>query len=112
MDKLLKFPGYSLYLPTSTKKNAQLKVENYGFFGGLAEDLSPEDSLSDRSEDSSEEVREEPVYIGVSATKKSGSWSIKILPLIKENQTSQVSEFSAFLCMGRCKSLDLLTSFL
>ena len=28
--------------------------------------------------------------------------------LIKENQVSQVKEFSAFLCMGRCKSLGLL----
>ena len=30
----------------------------------------------------------------------------------QENQTSQVKEFSAFLCMRRCKSLDSLKSFL
>ena len=41
-----------------------------------------------------------------------GSWNIKGLLLIKESQTSQVRELSAFLCMGRCKSLDSLKSFL
>ena len=28
--------------------------------------------------------------------------------LVKENQTSQVNKFNAFLCMGRCKSLGPL----
>ena len=37
---------------------------------------------------------------------------IKRWPLIKENQTSQVKQFSVFLCMGRCKSLCSLKSFL
>ena len=41
--------------------------------------------------------REEPGYIEL---------------LIKENQVSQVKEFSAFLCMGRCRSVGLLKSFL
>ena len=41
-----------------------------------------------------------------------GSRNIKRLLLIKENQISQVKEVSAFLCMGRCKSLDSLKSFL
>ena len=40
------------------------------------------------------------------------SLAIKRLWLIKENQISQVKEFSAFLCMGRCKSLGSLKSFL
>ena len=31
--------------------------------------------------------------------------------IIKENQTSQVNEFSAFLCLGRCLSLGSLKSF-
>ena len=31
--------------------------------------------------------------------------------LIRENQTSQVEEFSAFLCVGRCKSLGSMKSF-
>ena len=43
-------------------------------------------------------------------TKNPGDLNIERLLLIKENQTSQVNEFSAFLCMGRCKSLGLLKS--
>jgi len=35
-----------------------------------------------------------------------------MLLLIKGNQTFQVREFSAFLCMGRCKSLASWKSFL
>ena len=35
---------------TEKKKLHNLKVENYVLFGGLAEDLSPGDSLSDSSE--------------------------------------------------------------
>ena len=30
---------------------------------------------------------------------------VTLLPLIKENQTSQVNELITFLCMGRCKSI-------
>ena len=32
--------------------------------------------------------------------------------IVKENEISQVKEFSSFLCMGRCKSLGSLKSFL
>ena len=35
-----------------------------------------------------------------------------LLPLIKENQTSQVNEWRAFLCMGRRKNPGSLKSFL
>ena len=49
--------------------------------------------------DCSAEVRGEPGYIQALTTR---------LLLIKENQISQVKEFSAFLCMGRFKSLDSL----
>ena len=38
--------------------------------------------------------------------------NVKRLLLNKENQIFQVKEFSAFLCMGRCKSLGSLKSFL
>ena len=64
--------------------------------------------------DCSEEVREEPRYKGVFAKKKkkTGSWNIKRLLLIKEIQTSQVNESSAFLWTGRCRSLGSLKSFL
>lgn len=41
---------------------------------------------------------------------KPGSWKVKRLWLIKENQTSQVNEFSAF--MGRWKCLGSLKSLL
>ena len=58
-----------------------------------------------------EEVREEAGYIGV-LQQRPGSQNIKRLLLIKENQTSQVNEFSAFLCIGRCKSLGSVKSFL
>ena len=38
--------------------------------------------------------------------------NIKRLMLITKKQTSQVNDFSPFLCMERCKSLSLLKSFL
>ena len=41
---------------------------------------------------------------------RAGSLNVKKL-LFKENQVSQVKGFSAFLCTGRCKSLDSLKSF-
>lgn len=40
------------------------------------------------------------------------TWSSVAPSLIRQNQTSQVNEFSTFLCMGRCKSLGLFKSFL
>ena len=61
--------------------------------------------------DCSEEVREESGYIGV-LQQRPGSRNIKRLLLIKENQISQVNEFTAFLCLRRCKSLGSLKSFL
>ena len=66
--------------------------------------LSPGVSLL-ALKDCSEEVRREPGYIGVFATK---TQNIKRVLLIKENQTSQVNEVSTFLYMGRCKSLGSL----
>ena len=50
-------------------------------------------------------------YIGVFQG-RAGSQNIKRLLLIKENQKSQVKKFSTFLCIGRCKSLGSLKSFL
>ena len=43
---------------------------------------------------------------------RAGTVNIERLLLIKENQISQVKEFSAFLCMGRRKSLGPLRSVL
>ena len=65
------------------------------------EDFRPE-SLSDSSEGWLQTVKG-----GAKLHKKPGSWNIKRLLLIQENQI-----FSTFLCMGRCKSLGLWKSFL
>ena len=54
---------------------------------------------------------EEPGYIE-GLQQRAGSLNIKRVLQIKENQTSQVKEFSTFLCMGRCKSRGWLNSLL
>ena len=54
---------------------------------------------------------EEPGHIEI-LQQRTGSLNIKRLLLIKENQLSQVKEFSTFQYMGRCKSLGSLKSFL
>ena len=55
------------------------------------------------------EARGEPGYIGV-LQQKAGNWERQ--KIVKENQVSQVKEFSAFLWMGRRTSLGSLKSFL
>lgn len=73
---------------------------------------SPRDNISNNPEPNPALKRKEDARnIGVFAT-KSGSQNIEIVLLIKENQVAKVKEFSAFLCIGRCKSLDLSKSFL
>ena len=54
---------------------------------------------------------EEPGYKEV-LQKRAGSLNIRRLSLMKEIQIFQVEEFSAFLCMGRYKSLVSLKLFL
>ena len=54
---------------------------------------------------------DEPGYIKV-LQQRAGSLNIERLLLIKENQISQVKEFSAFLYKGRGKSLGSLKPFL
>ena len=56
-------------------------------------------------------MRDELGYIEV-LQQRAGGLNVKRLLLIKENQISPVKEFSAFLPMGRCKSLGSLISFL
>ena len=75
------------------------------------EDLSPDTTSHIALRDCSNEVKEEPGYIGIFTT-RTRCRNIKRLLLIKENQVSQVKEVSAFLCMGRHKSLGSLKSFL
>ena len=78
------------------------KFENYDLFGRHTEGLSPGDNLLALS-DCSKEVREKPGYMSFCNKKQ----VIKRLLLIKEKQTFQVNEFSAFSCMGSCQSLGL-----
>lgn len=67
-------------MSTEGKKKANPKIENYGFFEGLTEDLSPEDSLS---EELSEGLFGAGIYNSF-CNKNPGSWSIKRSLLIKE----------------------------
>ena len=80
---------------------------------GIFRTSSPGDSISSNPE------RTAPGRQGVGSqviqtfcNKGQAVGNIKRLLLIKENQISQGKEFSAFLCMGRCKSLGSLKSFL
>ena len=95
--------------PTSTEQKRttwKLRVMFYSL--DKTEDLSLENNLWNtapkrcgRSWDTREFLQQRP-----------GSQNIKRLLLIKENQLSQFKEFSAFLCMERCKSMGSLKSFL
>ena len=78
----------------------------------MFETSSPGDSTSSNRERTAlRRGGEEPGYIEA-LQQWAGSLNIKRLLLIKENQLSQVKEFSTFLCVGRCKSLGLLKSCL
>ena len=72
---------------------------------------SPEAASQIVLRDCSERGEEEPGYIGV-LQQRPGSQNMKRLLLIIENEIFQVKEFSAFLCMERCKGLCELKSFL
>ena len=71
-------------------------------------DSSPGNSISSSPERTAlRRGGEEPGYIEV-LQQRADSMNINRLLLMKENQISQVKEFSTFLCRGRCKSLGLL----
>ena len=75
---------------------------------GIVRTLSLGDSISSHPEKT---CSKEPGYTDV-LQQRAGSLNIRLLS-IKENQISQVEEFSAFLCvMGRCKNLGSVKSFL
>ena len=79
---------------------------------GIFRTSSPGDSISNNPEKTAHrKLGEEPDYIEV-LQQRAGSLNSKRLLLIKGNQISEVKEFSAFLCMGKCKSLGSLKSFL
>ena len=63
-------------------------------------------------ENCSEEVRGAFKVIQKFYNKGQVIWTSKVFLGVRENQISQVKEFSAFLCVGRCKSLGSLKSFL
>ena len=81
------------------------------YLADKTEDLSLGCSLSDGSDGLLQTGKGKPGHSG-DLQQKPGIRNIKRLLLIKENQTSQVKEFSAFLCMGRCQSLGSLKSSL
>ena len=61
----------------------------------------------------SKEFMKEPAYIGVCAENKQKMWSnMRRSLLITEKQTSHFNDFSAFLCVGRCKSPGSLKLFI
>ena len=94
-------------LPLSTEeKRHNPKVENYVSLNDSV-DFKPRVALKGCSK----EVREQPGFIGV-LQQRSGSHNTKRLLIIKENQIPRINEFSAFLYMGRCKSLGSLKSLL
>ena len=71
---------------------------------GIFRTSSPACGISSKPERTASRRRgDEPGYIRV-LQQRAGSLNIKRLLLIKENQICQVKEFSAFLCMGRCKN--------
>ena len=97
----------------STEKNAQPKSWELCFIRWTnlrtqARDTASHIMLRNCSEEASGGARIDRSI----CNKRPGSWNIERLLLTKENQISQVKEFSAFLCMGRCKSLGSLKSFL
>ena len=82
------------------------------YFLGSFRASSSEDSISGNPETTAlRRQEEEPGDIEV-LQQRAGGLNIKRLLLIKENQITQVKEFSTFLCMGWCKSLGLLKTFL
>ena len=95
---------FNMEVSAEKKKLLQnLKVENYVLFIRLSEVFKPRKQNSQITLRScSEEVREEPGIYGSFVTKP-GSWNIKILLLINENQTSQ-----AFLVAQMLKNLPAM----
>ena len=88
-----------------------LKVENYVLLGGLSENFKPRgQSFKVALRDCSEKVREELGYIGV-LQDRPYSRNIKRALLTKENQVSQVNEFSVF-CVWEDARVGSLKSFL
>ena len=79
---------------------------------GIFRTSSLGDSISSDPERTiTEKKGEEPNCIEA-LQQSAGRLNTKRLLLIRENRITQVKEFSAFLCMGRSKTLGLLESFI
>ena len=101
-------PGY-MGRSCRLKNIHDLKVESYIFYlVGVFRAASLGDNVSVAPERTAlRRGGEEPGYIEV-LQQRADSMNIKILMLMKENQISQVKQFSTFLCRGRWESLGLL----
>ena len=96
-------------------KMHNLKVENDVVFEEVLKTIAWETLSQMALKNRSKEVVEETGYIGifVENKRKQNIWSnIKRLLLITKNPDTQINDYSAFLHMGRCKSLGSLKPFL
>ena len=121
--KSTSWPGFTClaYSPTTPHINSMTehsfglkvttcKLRVMFYWVGIFRTSSPGDSFSSNFEKTAPQGhREESGYMEVC---NKGKVNIKRLLFIMENQISQVKEFSAFLYMGRLKSLGLLKLFL
>ena len=91
-----------------------LKIEITFYLAALLSTITWGGSFSDSSEGLFQKVREESGYIEIFAEKKTKQTHLverRKITANHKNQTSQVNNFCAFLCMGRHKSLDWLKLF-
>ena len=88
-----------------------LKTESFVLFGCFRTSSSRESISSNPEKTTPKRRGKGPGYMEL-LQQMTGRPNTKRLLLIKENQITQVNEFSTFLCMGRCKSLGSLKSFL
>ena len=106
---MVKDPQHPRNYPLLTEKKMNpLKIENYVWFSGHSEDFKPKGQDSDHSEGLLLRGKGGARIYRSFLQQRLGNRGIKRLLLMKENQVSQVNEFSAFLCMGRCWSLGSL----
>ena len=106
------YPQIQALNSVDLKNNRNLKVESYVLVGGTFWDFKPGDSISSNPERTAPRRQGEELGCIKVLQERAGSLNIKQLVLIKENQISQVKEFSTFLNRGRCKNLGLLKSVL
>lgn len=105
---------------STEEKMHNLNITGYVLFKDLTEDYMAREAVSQIAlRNYSNEVREEPGYTGIFAEKnkkknkkKTCSQTSKDDRLLRKNKTSEVKDFSTFLCMRGCKILGSLKLFL